>query len=412
MNHFSFLFKIKLRQVWYLLLFLLGISPAMAQEQEQEKSFEVYGYIKTDIGYNFDQIDPDWFDLLRVTKLPRYKDEFAPDGKIYFGMRDTRIGFNSWSNTPRGKLKINFEFDLFGVGPNVGQTTFRFRKAYGELGKFLIGQTESVFTDVEVTPNTLDYGAPPGRAYLRTIQVRYMQTSEHSRWAVALEQPGATSDEGIYANRIELQNVRAQFKLPDLTTQYRRIMKSGYIELAGVLEWIRWKNTVNSPIDLSGDEIGWGFYISSKYQLDSKNLFKGQLVYGKGIENYLTDAGPDIGIENNFANPSRPILGVALPVLGGLAFLEHKWTSKWSSTIGYSGVRIYNADAQAGSAFKNGNYAIVNLQYQPVSQLQGGVELQWGQRKNFSDGFSSSVVRVQFSCKYNFSQAFYKNVNR
>ncbi|MBO9683087.1 MAG: hypothetical protein J7502_10545 [Flavisolibacter sp.] len=410
MDYLNFSLTIKLQQVLYLLLFLFMISPAKAQEEE--KTFEVYGYIKTDIGYNIDQMNPDWIDLLRVTKLPQCKDQFAPNGKIYFGMRDTRIGFNNWSNTPLGKLKINFEFDLFGVGPNVGQTIFRFRKAYGELGKFLIGQTESVFTDVEVTPNTLDYGAPPGRAYVRTIQVRYSQTSEHNRWAVALEQPGATSDEGIYANRIELQNVRAQFKLPDLTAQYRRIMKSGYIELAGVLEWIRWKNTVISSIDLSGEELGWGFYISSKYQLNSKTLFKGQLVYGKGIENYLTDAAFDIGIKNNFANPFRPILGVALPVLGGLAFFEHKWTSKWSSTIGYSGVRIYNADAQAGNAFQNGNYAIVNLQYQPVSQLQTGVELQWGQRRNFSDGFSSSTVRVQFSGKYNISHAFYKNVNK
>ena len=84
-----------------------------------------------------------------------------------------------------------------------------------------------------------------------------------ARWGIALEQPGATSDEGIYADRLDLQNVKAEFKLPDLTAQYRRIMKSGYVELAGVVQWIRWENTVASPIDLSGDEIGWGFYISS-----------------------------------------------------------------------------------------------------------------------------------------------------
>ena len=35
-----------------------------------------------------------------------------------------------------------------------------------------------------------------------------------------------------------------------------------------------------------------------------------------------------------------------------------------------------------------------------------GVELQWGDRENFSDGFSSSVVRIQFSAKYNFSRTW------
>jgi hypothetical protein len=47
------------------------ISPAKAQEQE--KTFEVYGYMKTDIGYNINQMNPDWIDLLRVTKLPSIK---------------------------------------------------------------------------------------------------------------------------------------------------------------------------------------------------------------------------------------------------------------------------------------------------------------------------------------------------
>ena len=126
------------------------------------------------------------------------------------------------------------------------------------------------------------------------------------------------------------------------------------------------------------------------------------------MENYLTDAGPDIGIKKNFGNPTTPLLGVSLPVFGGLAFLEHNWSSKWSSTIGYSRVRIYNSDAQAANAFKIGSYGIVNLLYLPISQFMTGVELQLGQRKNFSDGFSSSAIRVQFSCKYNFSHSISK----
>ncbi|WP_242917161.1 hypothetical protein [Pontibacter liquoris] len=52
-----------------------------------------------------------------------------------------------------------------------------------------------------------------------------------------------------------------------------------------------------------------------------------------------------IGIENNFADSTTTVLGVALPALGGRAFLEHKWTNAWSSPMGYSGVRIYNSGA-------------------------------------------------------------------
>ena len=33
-----------------------------------------------------------------------------------------------------------------------------------------------------------------------------------------------------------------------------------------------------------------------------------------------------------------------------------------------------------------------------------GGEFQWGRRENFSDGFQSDGVKLQFSFKYNFSQ--------
>ncbi|RYY18354.1 MAG: hypothetical protein EOO04_24145 [Chitinophagaceae bacterium] len=393
-------------------IFLFSVCPAIAQVPETKRGFEIHGYIKTDIGFNFNQIDPNWFDVMRVTKLPQFKDQFAPDGKIYFSARETRLGFNGWAPTPLGQVKVNFEFDLFGVGSDVGRTTFHFRKAYVELGRFSVGQNQSLFTDVDVTPNTLDFGAPPSRPFLRSVNLRYMQVKKKARWGIALEQPGATSDEGIYAERIDIYNVRTAFKLPDVTTQYRRIVNSGYIEVAGVLKWIKWENTVATPIDLSGDELGWGFYVSSTQRLNHKTVFKGQVVYGRGMENYLTDAGPDIGIKRNPGNTTTPILGVSLPVIGGHVFLEYNWTDKLSSTVGCSRVHIHNSDAQAGNAFKNGNYGIVNLLYVPFSQFMTGVELQWGQRNNFSDGFKSSAVRLQFSCKYNFSHSVDENKNK
>jgi hypothetical protein len=404
MNARIFLSGITYKQLFCLQFFMCVIGQATAQEQT--KGFEVYGFIKADMGYNFDQIDPNWIDVMRVTKLPAYKNEFAPDGKIYFSLRQTRLGFNSWSQTPLGQLKTNFEFDLFGVGPDIGQTVFRFRKAYVELGRFTVGQTESLFSDVDVTPNALDFGAPPSRAFLRSIQLRYMLVKEKFRWGLALEDPGAVSDEGIYANRIELENVKSNFKLPDLSAEYRRMTKNGYIEVAGVLKMISWENTVPSTINLSGSEVGWGLNLSSVQQLTDKTLFKGQMVYGKGIQNHLTDAGPDIGIENNFDDPTTPVLGVSLPVIGGSVFLEHYWNSNWSSTIGYSRLRIYNSDAQASSAFKAGNYATFNLLYHPFPQSYIGTELIWGDRSNFYDGFGSSALKVQFSVKYDIFHSF------
>ena len=38
-----------------------------------------------------------------------------------------------------------------------------------------------------------------------------------------------------------------------------------------------------------------------------------------------------------------------------------------------------------------------------------GVELQYGDRTNFRDGFDTNIFKVQFSFKYNFSHTFYRN---
>jgi len=56
-------------------------------------TFEIYGFAMLDIGHNFTQIHPDWYDTLRVTKLPSVKDEFGHDNNTFAGVRQSRLGF-------------------------------------------------------------------------------------------------------------------------------------------------------------------------------------------------------------------------------------------------------------------------------------------------------------------------------
>lgn len=71
---------------------------ARATEEEEpvgEKTFEIYGHVMLDSGYNFGQIDPDWFDVVRPTKLPAFKNQFGQDGSVFFSVRQTRFGVKS-----------------------------------------------------------------------------------------------------------------------------------------------------------------------------------------------------------------------------------------------------------------------------------------------------------------------------
>ena len=71
---------------------LFSTTNLFAQEDTSlRKSLEVYGFAMVDMGYNFKQINPKWSDAMRINRLPKYKDEFAPDGTFFFGVRQTRL---------------------------------------------------------------------------------------------------------------------------------------------------------------------------------------------------------------------------------------------------------------------------------------------------------------------------------
>jgi len=51
--------------------------------------------------------------------------------------------------------------------------------------------------------------------FFRNVQFRWTPwQSGDSRFAIALERPGASADQGIYQDRIELQGVKGRFPLP------------------------------------------------------------------------------------------------------------------------------------------------------------------------------------------------------
>jgi hypothetical protein len=399
--------KLKLLLIAILLTYALTLS---AQDEAKQKSLDIYGFVMTDIGYNFGQTDPNWFDVLRTSKLPAYENQWGTNGNAYFSIRQTRFGVKSYNKTPLGGLRTIFEFELFGTGVDAGQTTIRLRHAYGELGKWGVGQYWSPFMDADVFPNTVEYWGPAGMVFFRNIQIRYMPIQGDTRLTFALERPGASADQGVYSDRIELDNVKPHFNLPDFSAEYRYGKKWGYVEIAGILRKIGWEDQNNNPnYDLSDSKLGWGLNLTTNINIASGTIFRGQFAYGEGIENYMNEGPADIGVKANPSNPQQPVLGVPLPVIGIVAFFDHTWNDKFSSSAGYSYVHIANTEASTGDSFKTGNYAIANFIYTPVPKLMAVVELQYGTRDNFNDGFSSSATKVQFSFKYNFSYSLYKN---
>ncbi|MFZ3333723.1 MAG: DcaP family trimeric outer membrane transporter [Candidatus Acidiferrales bacterium] len=377
-----------------------------SEEPKLSSSVNFYGYVMTDTGYNFGSINPDWFDVERPTQLPAFPGEYGPNGSAYGSVRQTRFGVKSFTPTPLGDLKTIFEFELFGTGVDAGQTTFRLRHAFGELGPFGAGQTWSPFMDIDVFPNSLEYWGPNGMVFFRNVQVRWTPIQGKSNVVVALERPGASADGGVYAARIDVQNVVPQFKWPDLSGHARLARDWGYVQVGGIVRKIAWVDTNGALPNLSGSAIGWGVNVTSNVNITKKDIGRFEVVYGEGIENYMNDAPVDIGVKNNFSNPVSPIKGVALPVLGVVAFVDHNWSERFSSSIGYSMLNIENSNAMTPDSFHQGHYALANLLYHPLKQVTVGGEFEFGRRVNFADGFNVNDYKMQFSFRYDWSKGF------
>jgi DcaP outer membrane protein len=410
-------------------MLMLFQSSLMGQEDTAHKnSLTIFGQIMMDAGYDFKRVDPLWYDVLRPTKLlDENGNAFAPNGSWFMGVRQTNFGVKSEMKTSRGPLIAQFDFELFGTGDNAGQTAFRLRNAYAEWNHLLVGQTNSLFMDIDVFPNSIEYWGPSGMPFFRNIQIRYtpFSNSKH-HFSMALERPGATADQGVYGEEFKygglLEGVKWRFPIPDVSMEYRKNTHWGYLELAGILRYIRYEdeNRVLGQYDFSGSNWAWGFNLSTNVQISKKVIFRGSVTGGEGVQNYMDDADADIGVKRVYNNPKSPLTGKAIPMVGITAFMDFAWNDRLSSSIGYSGIRNKTLESQLQTSFESGDYALTNLLYYPVKNVMVGLELQWAARKNNdfagdtdynfppAKGNSASDVKLQCSFRYVFGHTFQK----
>jgi hypothetical protein len=107
--------------------------PAAAQNAQTAPdpgTLEIYGFGQADAIADFKQNNPDWYDVNRPSRLPNVANQFGQDGHFYLSARQSRLGVKGEFPTANGPVKGQFEFDMFGVGGDAGQTTIRLRHAW------------------------------------------------------------------------------------------------------------------------------------------------------------------------------------------------------------------------------------------------------------------------------------------
>jgi hypothetical protein len=89
-----------------------------------------------------------------------------------------------------------------------------------------------------------------------------------------------------------------------------------------IVRYIGWTDTLVDEIDLSDHAIGRGFSASSVIRIGKTGNLSLQATFGEGIENDINDALVDVGIQDNPGDTFPPIVGVALPIFGMVAYYD------------------------------------------------------------------------------------------
>ncbi len=383
-------------------------ATAAAQAADTEKVFEIYGFAEADAIYDTGRMDPDWDDAFRPSKIANPEGEYGSDGQASLSVKQSRFGVKGTLPTSEGHAPVNFkfEFDLFGVGSDAGQTTFRLRHAYGEWGSLLAGQTNSIFMDIDVFPNVIDYWGPAGMVFWRNVQIRWTPwKTEHSSFAIGIEEPSNDVDPGqIREFDPQLgEDLQSDEKIPNLAAHWRTSGDWGHVQVAGILRSLGYdtKGTPNNKP--KGDVTGWGVNLSGTINVFEKDKILLQVVYGDGIASYMNDGGMDLAPEGRLPTETDPgnVKAKAVPLTGIVAYYDHYWNEQFSSSIGYSTTFVDNTNLQEAGTYKSGQYASANLLYTPVPNVMIGGEVIWGDLEVFH-GDTQDDVRFQFTVKYNF----------
>lgn len=382
-----------------LLVGVLALAAPIVHADDAKK-FEVYGFAHFDYIQDFNRVNPDWAATLRPSRIPTADGLYGSDGQAILSARQSRLGVQANLPTDAGAVFAKFEFDLFGVGVDAGQTTIRLRHAYGEWGHVLAGQTNSLFMDASVFPNTIDYWGPAGMVFLRNPQLRLTTKTDSRTLAIAIEHP--TND--IDAGQIRTIDpalgaaLTSDTKVPDLTAQARFDMGWGHFQIAGILRKIAYETIGGANSTPKGSKVGGGVDVTSNVKVGEKDVAHLGVVAGKGIANYMNDGGTDLAPDGTIAKP----VAAAVPLLGFIAYYDHYWSDRWSTSLGYSRTEVNNTDLQTADAFNIGQYASANLLYYPAKNVFLGGEMLWGRRDD-NGGANGDDFRFQFSVHYGFS---------
>lgn len=273
-------------------------------------------------------------------------------------------------------------------------TTFQLQNAYATFLGFTVGYNYGNFMDLSALPPTIDFAGPNGSSFYRATQLSYLYKGlKNWKLGAAVEMPvvDGTTRPGL--------SISTQ-RMPDFTAsaQYNWNANS-HLKLAGIVRSMTYSSAADEK---AYSTTGFGLQASTTFTLGKKWQMFGQLNYGKGIGQYLTDFS--VLNVDLVPNPERDNRMQALPMLGWYAGLQYNLCPAIFLSTTYSLSRLYSENGYPSDEpemYRKGQYLVTNAFWNVSSNLQVGVEYLRGWRTDFN-GDTRHANRLNALVQYSF----------
>jgi len=307
-----------------------------------------------------------------------------------FTANQSDISFEYRTPSPLGQLRIVYNNDF--SQPAQG-FAFHLNYFYAQAGNLLVGFSNTVFSDVDSYPSTLDYAGvnslvSASHAMLSYAVILDKNASRHIYFKFSVEVPNPQVSAAPDVSRSIAPDVGAQFRVAGNT---------GHLQIATILRFVG----AQSPSTGSTQTVfGWGLNLTGGLNLWGGDFLSAGAAGGQGVAAYFNDTGGS-GLDAALNGAGQL---TALPIFGCFVGYTHNWASQWTSTASYGFLTMsdttYQASLGAG-AFHQTQYASLNVVYHPWPKLLVGIEGLYGFHKTVSEA-SGDAWRGQMTVQYTF----------
>jgi len=377
---------------------LQGEFPGSFRIPGTDAALRIGGRVRMVYINSFDAIGSD--DRFQTSSIPiAGSEEAGKTSRVEFSVIPSRFNFDLRTPTGVGYMRAFLEADFAG-----GSDHLRLRHAFGQWGRWLLGQAWSTFSDPEAEPDGIDFEGLNAISMARQPQIRWTRPlGEHTNLALALEEanPDLTGAEGV--NQIPDLVVRLRWDPENVRFPFGLFAEGSHIQTAILVRQLR--GEIAGPGGGLRETLsteGYGINVSGVVPAPwarKRDVVRWAWNAGKGIGRYISDLASDGGQDAFFDAEADEL--VPVEVASGYIGYEHWWRPRVRSTLTVGYVWVDNLDSQPADALRRTERYSLNLAWSPIPRLDLVAEYLWGRRINRDDQ-SGKASQLQLGGTFRF----------